>query len=365
MTLPQLLNITQIQNCSFWKKTYDPLPVTEVYWSYMFSSSACCALSVPTIILNLLVVMAIYRTKTLHRPYNYLLCSLAVSDFIIGFLAEPLYVIHLILEIKGDVTWYCVTGAATAFVSYTTAGASLFTLAAMSVDRWLAIDYSLEYRSVVTSYRVGMVTALLWSLAAIGSSLRLVLSVKYFFFSLSFVMLIALSIIFVANIRAFRSLKIQRRRVLRRMKLHQGQEEVKLARSRKFLITMLYVLGLVLLCYVPFGTVTVLTAMDSVTSETRAAWNIADPIGYMNSSLNPIVYCLRLPGIANAVRDVIQQLCCSSSARVTRVNPLNEIKFADLGNNHSASRKLTTIPEETIPPEDKNETVSNGVITTF
>lgn len=332
----------------------------------MFSSAACCALSVPTVILNLLVVMAIYRTKALHTPYNYLLCSLAVSDFIIGFLAEPLYISHLVMEIKGDVTWFCVTGATTAFVSYTTAGASLFTLAAMSVDRWIAIDCALEYRSVVTSYRVGMTTVILWCVAAIGSSLRLFLSVKYFFFSLSIVMLIALSIIFVANIRAFRSLRIQRRRLLRRMQIYQGQEEVKLERSRKFLITMLYVLGLVLVCYVPFGTVTVVTAMDGVTSKARAAWNIADPIGYMNSSLNPIVYCLRIPGIANAVRDVIKQLCCiSSSSRVTQVNPLNSAKFADLGHNYLG--QLTTIPEETVSPDDNKENPSSctKVVTTL
>lgn len=260
------------------------------------------------------------------------------------------------MEIRGDKTWFCVTGAATAFVSYTTAGASLFTLAAMSIDRWLAIDYPFEYRSIVTSCRVGRTLLVLWILGAIGSSLRLFLTVKYFMFSLSIVMLVGLIIIFVANIRAFRSLKKQRQRLLRRMQLHQGQEEIKLARSRKFLITMLYVLGLVLLCYVPFGTVTVVTAMDGVTSSTRAAWNIADPIGYMNSSLNPIVYCLRIPDIAKAVKALINKLYCSLGFRVIRVKPENNIpnKFADLRDTKNSLGKLPTIPEEHVSVENGN-----------
>lgn len=337
-------NQSELYHCSDWKKSYDPAPVNEVYWSYIFTCVVTVFLSVTTTFLNTLVIAAIYQTKSLHTPSNILLCSLAMSDLMSGFLAQPWYTTAIIMEIKGDLVGYCVTGAVTAFVSYTSAGASLFTLAAISVDRCFAIHRPLRYRVVVTPNAVAMVALALWILGAIGASTRLYLSVTHFMFSLALVMLISLLTIFSANLKAFRSLKTQKALIVQKMQLHQGQDEVKLAQSRKFLMTMLYILGLVLLCYVPFVSVTLLTAMYGVTSSTRAAWNIADTIGYMNSTLNPIFYCLRMREIAKAVRKILHR-----HFRNNQVKPVKPVKPVSQGAVRRNKIKLSTIHEEPRP----------------
>ncbi|XP_031573015.1 melanocyte-stimulating hormone receptor-like [Actinia tenebrosa] len=335
-------NQSDLCHCVDWEKSYDPAPVHQVYWSYIFTCVVTVTLSMTTTILNTLVIAAIYQTKSLHTPSNILLCSLAMSDLIVGFLAQPLYTTAIIMEIKGDVKVYCVTGAVTAFVSYTSAGASLFTLAAISVDRYFAIHRPLRYRAVVTPSAVAMVALALWIMGATGASTRLYLSVTHFMFSLALVMLISLITIFSANLKAFRSLKAQKALIIQKMQLHRGQEEVKLAQSRKYLVTMLYILGLVLLCYVPFVSVTLVTAMYGVTSSTRAAWNIADTIGYMNSTLNPFLYCLRMREISNAVRKILRKYCC----RHFRNNQVELVKPVSQGTVKRSKKELSTIYEE-------------------
>jgi hypothetical protein len=266
------------------------------------------------------------------------------------------------MEIKGHLRVYCVTGAVTAFVSYTSAGASLFTLAAISVDRCFAIHRPLKYRALVTTNGVVMVALVLWILGAVGASTRLYLSVTKFMFSLAFVMLVSLMTIFVANLKAFRSLKKQKARIIKRMRLYQGQEEVKLARSRKFLVTMLYILGLVLLCYVPFASVTVVTALNGVTSNTRAAWNIADAIGYMNSSLNPFFYCLRMRDISNAVRMILRRTFCSF-LRNNQVKPVKQVyPVSGYPMTQKNRNTLTAIPEEF--QQGSTTVTSSGCLTT-
>lgn len=332
-------NESKLYQCADWEKSYDPAPVNEVYWSYIFTCFVTVFLSVTTTFLNTLVIAAIYHTKSLHTPSNIFLCSLAMSDLIVGFLAQPLYTTAIITEIKGDLVGYCVTGAVTAFVSYTSAGASLFTLAAISVDRCFAIHRPLRYRAVVTPSAVAMVAVALWILGAIGASTRLYLSVTHFMFSLALVMFIPLITIFSANLKAFRSLKAQKALIVKKMQLHRGQDEIKLAQSRKFLVTMMYILGMVLLCYVPFVSVTLVTAMYGVTSSTRAAWNIADPIGYMNSTLNPIFYCLRMREVANAVRKIFRRYCC-------RILTDNQVEPVSQVSTRRTRNELSTIHEE-------------------
>ncbi len=55
-----------------------------------------CVLNAPlmliSIIGNILVLAAILRTPSLLSPSAILLCSLAVSDLLVGFVVQPLYI---------------------------------------------------------------------------------------------------------------------------------------------------------------------------------------------------------------------------------------------------------------------------------
>ncbi|XP_032242333.1 beta-3 adrenergic receptor isoform X1 [Nematostella vectensis] len=216
--------------CSSWAKSFDPKPVTAVFWSYIFSCILTVLMLTPAVFLNFLVIFVITRTRSLCKPSNMLLCSLALADFGTGILAQPLYTTHIVTEIEGDVTLFCVTGAITAFVSYTLAGAGLFTLTAISVDRCLAIYRPMKYRACVTPKAVVQASVCMWIVAAFGASTRLLLNVKYFMFSLGVTMFVSLTTILVCSVLAFRSLKTQKEQIAGEMRLHQGKQ-MRLERS--------------------------------------------------------------------------------------------------------------------------------------
>ena len=108
-----------------------------------------CVLNVPLIIIsiigNTLVLAAILRTPSLRSPSIVLLCSLAVSDLLVGLVVQPLYVASL--------TGHGSLLQALNVMVFSLCGASLFAITAISVDRFLALHYHMRYPSLVTTHR--------------------------------------------------------------------------------------------------------------------------------------------------------------------------------------------------------------------
>ena len=83
---------------------------------------------------NALVLAAIIRTPSIRStPHMIMLCSLAVSDFLVGLIAQPIYIIEQLTE--DHTVYYAVvlTGPSLCIVS-------LMTITAITVDRFLALQ---------------------------------------------------------------------------------------------------------------------------------------------------------------------------------------------------------------------------------
>ena len=67
-----------------------------------------------------------------------MLCSLAVSDFLVGLIAQPLYIFALLMKRRYV---YHVS----VMVGYSLCVVSLLTMTAITVDRLLALHYHMRY----------------------------------------------------------------------------------------------------------------------------------------------------------------------------------------------------------------------------
>ena len=67
---------------------------------FIINSVLNAPLMITSIIANTLVLTALWRTPTLRSPSLTLLCSLAVSDFLVGIVVQPLYVINQIAKVR-------------------------------------------------------------------------------------------------------------------------------------------------------------------------------------------------------------------------------------------------------------------------
>ena len=97
---------------------------------------------------NILVCLAVFINPRLRRSSNYLLFSLAIADLLVTMLCEPLVVaIFALRAFFHD----CVTDLELAYrnISMLSCSASVVHMAAISIDRFIAVVYPLHHRSIM------------------------------------------------------------------------------------------------------------------------------------------------------------------------------------------------------------------------
>ena len=104
---------------------------------------ANCILNAPLMLLsiigNALVLVAILRTPSTRLPSFVFLCNLAVSDLLVGLVVQPAYIAEQIVRIVSALP------KAVREMGYAGCSVSLWTMTAITVDRFLALHYHLQY----------------------------------------------------------------------------------------------------------------------------------------------------------------------------------------------------------------------------
>ena len=100
-----------------------------------------CVLNAPlmltSIIGNSLVLAAVWKTPSIRSISMIMLCSLAVSDLLVGFVVQPLYIAN---ELTKDILLHRVSG----MIGFYVCGVSFGTMTAISIDRLMALHYHMR-----------------------------------------------------------------------------------------------------------------------------------------------------------------------------------------------------------------------------
>ncbi|EDO47768.1 predicted protein [Nematostella vectensis] len=267
---------------------------------------------------NALIMYVIWKNPVLHSPSNTLLCCLALADFLVGLLAQPAFVIHKIGEILDDFDIYCATRVIAEFVGVLTASVSILTLAAISVERLLAIRLHLRYKELVTTLRVLKLVALIWVFVILLLIARLVIANEKVFFSFSLPLVLAsLLVTIVAYIFIFRVV-LRHQSVIEahsatpaNHQTHNGRRQTlafNFLKYKKSTLTMCYILGIFLLCYLPMVVVVLLRGIVQYSLAMKIAYFTSTTIVNLNSSINPVVYCWRVTNIRCAVKRTLSKM---------------------------------------------------------
>jgi len=114
--------------------------------------------------MNTLVIVAIKSRQRLHNMYNILLACLAGTDLLVGTITQPTYIAMEIFGIAGgSADTYCniFENIFRPFV-YLSTLPSLFHLALISVERYIALKYALRYHEIVTKPRLAFGVGFSW-----------------------------------------------------------------------------------------------------------------------------------------------------------------------------------------------------------
>ena len=181
-------------------------------------------------------------------------------------------------------------------------GQSISTLTAISVDRLLALLLRLRYRQVVTFTRVRLFVITSW-LISIAFAMTYLWSRRFFFLGSCVWLLVCLSISSCCYLKIYVSLRRHQAQVLG-SQVNPGAS-LNMTRYKKTVSGALWIHLTLVACYLPFTIATALSTVSGFTPRNAIAWNISGILVFLNSSLNPILYCWKIREVRQAVKDAI------------------------------------------------------------
>ena len=86
-----------------------------------------------------------------------------------------------------------------------------------------------------------------------------------------------------------------------------------ITRYRKTVSSALWVQLMLVFCYTPHGIVEILILRSGLSPLLIVARTFSVTLVFLNSSLNPILYCWKIREVRQAVKDLVKNLFCSST----------------------------------------------------
>ena len=213
--------------------------------------------------------------------------------FLVGLVTQPLYAAYWMSVVYEHWSFCRYARDATVISSHALCSVSLSTLTAISVDRLLALLLGLRYKKIVTLRRTYIILAIVWALclvAGICSYLNFRIAIRC-----SFVGISSCLVILVASYT----------KIFRALSHHQASQPnaLNMVRYRKALHSAVWVqLGLIV-CYVPYFTLIILCEVRCP-NDIRIE-GIAIVLVFLNSTLNPFLYCWKISEVRQAVKQTL------------------------------------------------------------
>ncbi|XP_065212879.1 dopamine D2-like receptor isoform X2 [Planococcus citri] len=136
------------------------------YWALLLF-----IIPIVTIFGNVLVILSVYRERTLQSVTNYFIVSLALADLLVAIGAMPFAVYALLNGKWGLPAFVCDFYIAT---DVTCSTSSILNLVAISIDRYIAVTKPIKYAKHKNNRRAWLTIVFVWALsAAIGSPIVL------------------------------------------------------------------------------------------------------------------------------------------------------------------------------------------------
>ena len=290
--------------------------VNDLFSLYVINVVFNSFLSYSAIMLNITTIYVLRKSSSLSNPLTILLLSLAVSDLGVGSLVQPLYIALLVNRMQDhDRNAYLYYAFTTFVILFSFA--SFFGVMALSVDRFLAIHLHLRYQELVTPKRVFTVVISIWVLSAFFAFIALCIPTIVSFMIFSVIDFACLLTTTWLNFKIF----VAVRRLTNQIQVLQVQEPhdtcgingamANAASLRKTAVGTFYVYFVFLVCYLPqicsYGAL-----VFSISRTVKQVLLLTTlTIVFLNSSLNPIIYCLKMRQFRRAVMALLRNIAAN------------------------------------------------------
>ncbi|CAH3141725.1 unnamed protein product, partial [Porites lobata] len=250
---------------------------------------------------NVLILVALRNVSSIHPPTKLLFRCLAITDLCVGLLGQPLYIyfwyITIFLDIGNRIVELVYLYL---FIIRVLVAVSILTAAAISVDRLLALLLGLRYRPVVTLRRVRVVITC--SLLASWWTYRAFIIFSIIVSTFSYT-------------KIFLTLRHQQAQVQGHVQPEQSstvRSVLNIARYKKTVYSVAWIQLAMFACYGPNIVMAFLWNFGNIdhSTEVMVAGEVSLCLIFLNSSLNPVLYCWRIKDIRQEVKNLIRKCLC-------------------------------------------------------
>ncbi|XP_015780484.1 PREDICTED: trace amine-associated receptor 7f-like [Acropora digitifera] len=263
---------------------------------------------------NTLIPIALHKVSSIHPPTKCLFSCLAITDFCVGVIVQPLFAASLMEVSSGN--WHIFDLTLSCF-NFFFCGFSVTTATAISVDRLLALLLGLRYRHTVTLRRVRCLVVCLL-LVVIAMSFMYSLSSWGIANSAGFVIIIVpLLFSLVSHGKIFLKMRQHQAQIRRQRVGHEqarpangGGIPMNIERYKKIVSTIAWVQLALVLCYSPMFIFFGLAMATNWHKRGSFFYVCATTVVYFNSTLNPILYCWKIREVRQAVKTTVKQIRC-------------------------------------------------------
>jgi len=256
---------------------------------------------------NALILAAIWKNPSLRTPFYVLLANLAFTDFCTGFLSEPLHVVNRLGDLSGNIKMFCIAGVIVEIVGYYFSSLTVIVMTIMAVERWL----HMSQRSLLTVRRVIILCITFAILLTVFFACNTYswYHTNEYFSAFTVVFVVGAALCFFITVFAYF-------KVYRIIRHHQNQVQsyqnaIDIEKYKKSVFTILYILAIYLLSYVPFVCCIVIVNVVDLGSESwNAAFDACSVIVFSSSFSNPLLYYWRIREIRHSVKAIVRKLYC-------------------------------------------------------
>ena len=283
------------------------------YGTYIYVAIFCSIVNtifaVLSIVENIIILLALRKRR--KSSSNLLLYNLALTDLLTGLIVQPLYCVHIALDIQEKHSRPIFLGFS--FTAYLLSGLSLMTIAGMSLDRVIATLFPFRYRvnarwPIFAGY---LIFAWINCLLVISLYLSGIMGSRGGRYSFMITIIYSLSAFFISYMLILRAVRRQNGLVHPVSACNSRNNKLRHLRQQK--VTKSFALLATTLClmYLPMFVVKALTWNLNCSLNTfplLALLNrITNTLTFLNSSVNPILYCYIDKGLKKEAYNVLEK----------------------------------------------------------
>ena len=264
-------------------------------------------LAIVTILGNKLILVALHHESSLHPPSKLLLRGLATTDLCVGLISQPVCVAFWVSIVAKNWTICRYSRMLRFILGYLLGSVSLLTLTAISVDRLLALLLGLRYRQVVTLKRTYLILAVIWVISTFAAVISLwndLITTWYGYIGISLCLVISsfsYSIIFW---------KLRQHQTQSHVQTNAETSPLNVTRYKRAVASALWLQLALIACYLPYEITDIIYNLKDLTPSVFLAAQCGIILIYLNSALNPILYCWKIAEVRQAVKDTLRKWCC-------------------------------------------------------